>query len=443
MNKSAAIFFTFFFAIFAPHAFAAADGQPAPTVLSLDEALQTARDRNPELRKLSYKANEAHLGKWVAISGYLPHISATADQFMDAEYPQMGVVFGSQTIFMPAAYPQTDMQLQASLTVFDGLATYNNYKAARETAEAADLQYSRANFKLDEAVRMKFWQALAASDLAKVADQNIKTLNDHLKLVRESRHAGVSTNYDVLRIEAELDEAKAEKLLADDNEADSSSALLDVLGVSDTNVVLRGELPVPAADRVPKDLQLDLSKRQDVQAQTQMELAASHKNAAALGAWFPRVDLFALEEYYHYGSFSPIVVDQNGYQNAWAYGLRLTWNIFDGGASIAKKGIEQDLYEEEKQSTRREDLTSTSEFDRWKRRYFYNCALYNARLRTVDKSQESVRLATIDVKAGVKTNTEALDAELELFRARAGVIQSQVDAAEALAKLELAVGHTL
>ncbi len=419
-------------------------GGPAQ-ILTLDDALSAARDHNPELKKLSYKADAARLGKWAAISGYLPHLSAQAVQYFDAQYAQMGILFGTppNPIFMPQAFPQADMRLEASMTIFDGLATYNNFRAASETAQAADLQYGRASFQLDESVRMQFWKALAASLLAQVADQNIKTLNDHLKLVREGRHAGVSTNYDVLRIEAELDEAQAQKLLADDNKADSERDLLDLLGVLGGHVELRGDLPAPSRDRIPANLNLDLSKRQDVAAQTKMELAASHKNMAALGAWFPRVELFADEDYYHFGAFSPMVVDQPGYQNDWAYGVRLTWNIFDGGASIANKGIEKDLYEEERQSTRRLDLTSTSEFARWRRRYLYNCALYEASLHTVDKSQESVRLAQIGVRAGVKTNTEALDAELELFRARAGVIQSQVDAAEALAKLELAVGHRL
>jgi len=52
-----------------------------------------------------------------------------------------------------------------------------------------------------------------------------------------------------------------------------------------------------------------------------------------------------------------------------------------------------------------------------------------------------VRLATLAVRAGTKTHSEALDAELELFRARAGIIHAQIDAAEALSSLQLALGR--
>jgi outer membrane protein TolC len=54
-----------------------------------------------------------------------------------------------------------------------------------------------------------------------------------------------------------------------------------------------------------------------------------------------------------------------------------------------------------------------------------------------------VRLATLGLKAGTRTHTEVLDAELELFRARAGVIKAQADAMEAFINLELSLGEPL
>jgi outer membrane protein TolC len=54
-----------------------------------------------------------------------------------------------------------------------------------------------------------------------------------------------------------------------------------------------------------------------------------------------------------------------------------------------------------------------------------------------------VRLARLSYDAGSRTNTDVLDAELDLFRTRAGVVQSQLSAAEALINLELAFGSSL
>ena len=83
------------------------------------------------------------------------------------------------------------------------------------------------------------------------------------------------------------------------------------------------------------------------------------------------------------------------------------------------------------------------EIDTWRRKFNYSVSLYKARLRAVAQFQESVRLAGIGLKAGTRTHTEMLDAELDLFRARGGLVRAQADAIEALGKLELASGRTL
>jgi outer membrane protein TolC len=61
----------------------------------------------------------------------------------------------------------------------------------------------------------------------------------------------------------------------------------------------------------------------------------------------------------------------------------------------------------------------------------------------VQKSTESVRLAREGHRVGARTNTDLLDAEAELFRAQAGVVNSQVGAIEALINLELTVGKKI
>ncbi len=66
--------------------------------------------------------------------------------------------------------------------------------------------------------------------------------------------------------------------------------------------------------------------------------------------------------------------------------------------------------------------------------------LYQAKLTDVDKAKESARLATLGFKAGTRTTTDVLDAELEQFRAEAGLVQAQLNALEALNNLEMAIG---
>jgi outer membrane protein TolC len=59
------------------------------------------------------------------------------------------------------------------------------------------------------------------------------------------------------------------------------------------------------------------------------------------------------------------------------------------------------------------------------------------------RSSEAVRLAKEGRRAGARTSSELLDAELDLFRARAGVVNAQVGMIESLIQLELATGKEL
>jgi outer membrane protein TolC len=79
----------------------------------------------------------------------------------------------------------------------------------------------------------------------------------------------------------------------------------------------------------------------------------------------------------------------------------------------------------------------------WRRKFLYFVNLTQARTGDVGKSAESVRLARAGLKEGTRTTSDLLDAESELFRARAGAINAQVGSIESLLNLEVALGKSL
>ena len=163
---------------------------------------------------------------------------------------------------------------------------------------------------------------------------------------------------------------------------------------------------------------------------------------AAHAFWLPKLSVFANETYYKFGSFDT-AINATGYHSAYSFGLRLNWDLFDGGYSYSAAQVASARAEKQVQETRREHLKADDEFEQWKRRYDYNVALYRARVRLVDKSTESVRLAHLGLKAGTRTSSDALDAELELFKSRAGLVKANLDSLDSLLQLETALGHNL
>jgi len=412
--------------------------------LSIAGAISEAEGQNPEIKRLDATAERISWTRLEAWSGHLPHVSAQYDHFLTAKYLRENIVFGGQVVNFPAGYPLDTITVDASLTVFDGMRTVHNIRAANDLTEAARLEVSRARFKLDEEVRNRFYRALAAQRLLGVAEQNMKTLEDHLGRAKLSEKSGYGTQYDVLRIQANLEEARAEQDQANDNVALSRRALTEVMGLKDEdNRPLAGDLPVLKETDVPKNLNASVENREDFQAQSLRESAAGEAQSASRSFWVPSVSLFAQEQFYKFGDVDPTIVANSSLQNAYAAGIRLTWNIFDGGASLARQKEANAASQEASAETEVALTHLPVDFDTWKRQFFHNIVLYHARLRALDQSEESVRLALAGVKAGSRTNTEVLDAELELFRSRAGLIRAQADAIDALGKLELATGHRI
>ena len=414
-----------------------------PQSLSLSEAAQEALKQSPEVLQAEAETQIASWGRLEALAAHLPQLSANGEHFLAANYMNMGILFGGAQVTFPTAYPQTSVSLDVSLLLFDGFSSINRYKASVLENEGAQLRLLRARFQVEKEVQFRFYQALASQTLLDVADENIKSLTEHLSLAQAMDRTGYSTRFDVLRIEAQLEEAQAERLLAADNTILARRSLSRSLGMTDDTRPLLGKLPIPSSSSVNPGLSLQVSERTDLEAVQKHEEALEKISRAASAFWSPKISLFAQELFYRFGDFNPVIVPNTSFQNASSVGLRLTWSIFDGGASLARanKVYAQEL--KDQQAVRGALLNAPEDFETWKRRFFYNVSLYHARKKTVAKSEESVRLAKLGLKAGTRTSTEWLDAELELFRARAGLVRAQSDTTEALIRLELAVGKSL
>jgi outer membrane protein TolC len=411
--------------------------------LNLEHAIQEARERNPEYQRAQAQADEASAQEFNALSGYLPKLTASAMalpayKFEFFHFPAFGSIEAPSPVVLAA--------LDASINLFDGFRTTNTYRAARLGNEAARHELSRAQLKLDDEVKLRFYRALAAQQLSDVADQNVKTLQDHLAKTKALLTHGASTKLDTLRVEVQLSEALPDQIQAHDNVILARKELARTMGLLGDERPITGTLPTPDARELPNNLSLEISRRDDLQAAQERADAASKLKLASYSGWIPQVNFLAEYQYYNNnlnpGQYGLSVWDSSLFGEAYTVTFSLQWSLFDGGniARIREAAARQ----AEAEKTAQIAIDSAPvDFETWKRRFLSNVSLYQARAHAIDSANESVRLARISYEAGVRTSSEVLDAELDLFRARAGVVRAQLDATESWLNLELAVGHPL
>lgn len=416
---------------------------PPADSLTLAEAQAEARRNSPLLRSLQAAADGAQWKLLEEASPYIPHLSVDGQQIFEQRYVYLGIDFSGEDITFPSAFPSSILNLNAEETLFDGFSAWQRFRGASHDSDAANLELNAASFRLNEDVALAFYRALASKLLVGVADQNIQTLQEHLTNVTNSAESGMATQFDVLRVQSKLVEANAEKLLEDDDVVIAHGKLLETMGMKgDDPRELQGELPEPDAS-VVSSIDLSPSARADLQAEATLVDSAKDRAGAAWSDWLPRVSIYGQESYYKINSFDPLIIPSDGYQNAYNVGLNMNWDIFDGGQTLAKAKEAGAKVDEAQSSYSNDLLKATQDIDDWKRRYLYNAALYTARQQSLQQNEEAVRLANLGLQAGTRSHSESLDAESDLFGARAGVVQAQIDALEAIINLELSLGHAI
>lgn len=421
------------------------------STLTLDQAQKEALENSPVYRGAQDAEREAGWQQLEAVSkGFLPQVTVSGKQFFAEKYSQEGVNFlgPSQYSAFLQNFPNTSLSLDASFDLFDGFGNIHKLDAANNSHEAKKILSDYALLQLQEDVRLKFYTALGAKILSDMADQNVKTLQDHLKIVQDQLDNGQATKYDVLRVDVQLSEAKSDQISAHDNVVLAREALTQSMGLKADERPLPGDLPTLDSDTVLKDVSgADYKDNPELKARQLQAMAASDQSAASgASLWIPKVSLIGEYQVYDsqdYNFQATQVINTGNYLNSYFFGATATWNILDGGESVAKANEADEQAKRAKDDYASAELQTPFNFDQWKRRLVSSLAVYKAKLTDVDEARESARLATVGFKAGTRTTTDVLDAELEEYRASAGVVQAQLDALDALINLELVTGKRL
>jgi outer membrane protein TolC len=410
--------------------------------LTLEEAVQTNYNSSHELKQLRLESESRKWGETKAFAGYLPKLELSASHLFDERFEELELEFNGASLVMPAIQPYTSLGLSASVEIFSGFQTVNETAAAQAASLAAAHRLTRAEQKATATVRTLFFKALGSQALVDVAQQNIATLESHMKDVQARVRGGLSTRFDTLRFEVQLEEARSEKLASENNVVIQRAKLFQTIGTSDDGKPLVGKLPEDFSRIDLSKLDQKESVREDREALvlTAQEYASSAK--AAQAHWYPRISVFGSQEWYNNYNESITGSDER-FKSAYSVGMLLRWNLYDGGSSFANQRQLALSHQAAIEQLAKIDDSVPVEIEEAKRRLSYNIINYTAKMSSVRKSEEAVRLARGALSAGAITNTEVLDVVLDLNRAKAATVKSQIDAVEALGDLELALGHTI
>lgn len=330
----------------------AQEPSPAPTRLTLYQAIDLALKQNHSVRLRSLSVEQMQSKKDEARANYLPQIKASGSTLHITELEGVAIpagAFGSP----PSAGPVPSKSLfidQGSATWFTGgvgleqpvtqlFRIHQANVAARQDVSLARTLLDQTEDAIAVEVRKLYYDILINRLKAKASEDQLEasTLKDEES--RRDVERGNALEISALQSQAGILQTQQESLSLRLEGNDLLRQFADVLGLPVNTPIDLDADGVPTALDIPSRpdaVRIALDQNQDLKAARETLIKAQAGLAAAKDAYIP--DVTALSRY-SYQSGVPLLVHNFG-----TFGFALTYDLFDGGrreASVreARSGV--------------------------------------------------------------------------------------------------------
>ena len=221
-----------------------------PRVLSLDEALELARQNNPVLRQAINELELTPAGMRAALGAFLPSLSLSLGTSVNLNRRLQAEDFFGNPIANPnvewVTISSSNQSVSADLTLFEGGSRFHQRGAERARGIARERRVEAELTATWARVANSFYRTIRQSDLLELEQAILEGKRRDLESTRRLFELAIGTRVDVLA--AELEVQQQERAVREAGNEDAR-ALLDLraeIAVSDLGeFTTRGTLPPP------------------------------------------------------------------------------------------------------------------------------------------------------------------------------------------------------
>ncbi|MFP3868919.1 MAG: TolC family protein [Desulfobacteraceae bacterium] len=409
----------------------AASGQDCQ-VLSLEDCLARAREKNPTLGAARERVRELVADYEAARSQYFPRFTLNSYyQRVEPDRLSPGGAATTQNLFSREGLTS----LTGKQIVFDGLQTYYNTKAAALGRKAQRQEVARTAEEVAFLVTEAFYRLLEAKADVRVAEAALQERREFLEITEAFFRAGKVTRVDAFKARSQVLEAEQGLVEAGHAVRLARAILARTLGLEDgAPIDIRGQLPrkLPAAQDFDALWRQAKENNPEIK-RLKLELAQSQALVkAAQGGYFPEVSL--------QGSVGVRHRDVGGTKEEWLGGVFMEFPLFEGGLTRAQVAKAASQYRQLLERQRdRLDALRVELMTGWKQQEDARQGVAASRQNLV-ATQEAYRSALALYRVGKAVGLDVLTAELELTGARLGLIGYQVAYEIGQAKVKQVIG---
>jgi len=404
-----------------------------PQRLTLLEAVEQAVAHHPGVRAARFAAEGAASAASAAAGARMPGLGVSVSAARHQEPMLVTPIHG----FTPALSPPFDRDLFQGVaairyTVFDGSGRGARIAAARFESDASVHEVAGTSQALIARVSATLLGILGSARVLEAQDRRLEALEAERARVRQLLEVGRAADAELLRVEAALAAAQAERVSLAAALEVGEQQLSRLTGIPVDRTRAASLVPVTLRDTAlaSRDalLAAALEANPAVLGEQRRQSAARARTTVARSERWPRLDLAA--NYLGWASVQDDPIAE------WNVGVTLSWPLFTGGtrsqqirradAELSAAGERLRLAADDVADALDVALSSALEAR----------ARIASLTTAVARSEEVARIEQLRLDAGAGVQRDFLEAEAVLFANRAALVQARYS--EILARIALA-----
>lgn len=410
--------------------------------ITLQQALELAQrnNRTLEAAKLTLERNQSALQEALAAEYPTLGVAATFSRDESAAQRLRNSASANNPLFSPTNIINQTFNgaLQANYDLFTAGLRPAQIRQAEQQVRFQQLEVERLAEQLRLDISNAYYAVQEADAQVNIFQDAVRAASQSLRDAQLLEQAGLGTRFDVLQAEVDLASSQQELTRALSQQRVSRRQIAQLLSVPQTADLAAAD-PIEVAGQWPLSLEQSIVLAYKNRAELEQLLVqrdiGEQQRRIALAAIRPQAGLSA--SYNVLG----ILGDDQGPAGGLSLGATLRWNFFDGGA--ARSRAEQAQKNIAIAETRFADQRNQVRLEVEQSFFALNANAQNIETATIalQRAEESLRLARLRFQAGVGTQTDVLNQQTALTRARFNQLSAILEYNRALATLQRATSN--
>lgn len=264
-------------------------------VLSLDDCINTALDRNLQLKRARNNELIARANDFQAIMNFFPSLTASInyDFFF-------GTFFDTNAARqISATTNSSNPNLSTNMTIFNGLANHYTKRQTLKAVEAAALNVEGQRLSVESSILGSYLQVIIDQENIKISEQRVELLEKQLQRAVKRESVGVGGMEDVYNFQSQLANEKLNLTVAQNTYRSDKLALLQAMVLD----VTEKEYEIAPYELESEDLLLEIESFDQVLTQILYDMpsvksakanleSSKYQMKAASASRLPSINMF-------------------------------------------------------------------------------------------------------------------------------------------------------